>query len=97
MKGDFNMDSYNYKVVAKLRSDLSENERAAVLNEMEDLQSRLRIVKLDGDTYCKAQPIHGCDDFGAVAFFFSALKDMEKYFSQLEYYDLWGKRKRVAV
>lgn len=91
------MSGYNYKVVAVLKSDLSENERLSAVNEIKDLQSRLKIVNIDNVTYCKAQPINGQDDFGAVAFFFSALKDMKNYFSQLEYYDLWGDRKRVAV
>lgn len=93
----FDMDGYNYKVVAELKPDLSEKERISAEKEIKDLQSRLRIVNIDNVTYCKAQPIDGHDDFGAVAFFFSALKDMKWCFSRLEYHDLWGDRKRVAV
>ncbi len=63
------MNDYNYKVVAVLKSDLSENERLSAVNEIKDLQSRLKIVNIDNVTYCKAQPINGQDDFGAVAFF----------------------------
>lgn len=91
------MHDYNYKVIAVLKSDLPEDERISVVNEIKDLQRRLKIVNIDNVTYCKAQPINGYDDFGAVAFFFSALKDMKSYFSHLEYYDLWEDRKRVAV
>lgn len=91
------MENYHYKVVAELRSDLSENERKSTLNAIKELQKKLRIINIDSVTYCKEQPIKGYDDFGAVAFFFSALKDMKAYFSHLEYYDLWENRKRVAV
>ena len=91
------MNGYNFKVVAELRANLPENERISAVNEIKDLQSRLKIVNVDSVTYCKAQPINGYDDFGAVAFFFSALKDMKNCFSRLEYYDLLGDRKRVAV
>lgn len=91
------MNTYNYKVIAELRPDLPESERISAVNEIRDLQNRLKIVKIDNVTYCKAQPINGCDDFGAVAFFFAALKDMKNCFSRLEYYDLRGNRKRVAI
>jgi len=91
------MDNYNYKVIAELRPDLPENERKKAINAIQDLQKKLRIVNVDTVTYCKEQPIKGYDDFGAVAFFFSALKDMKDCFSHLEYYDLWEDRKRVAV
>jgi hypothetical protein len=91
------MEKYNYKVVAELRSDLPKNEWDIAVNTIKELQKKLRIVNIDDVTYCKEQPINGYDDFGAVAFFFSALKDMKGYFSHLEYYDLWEGRKRVAV
>ena len=61
------------------------------------MQNRLNIVNLNSITFCKAQPIKDCDDFGAVAFFYSALKDKKHYFSQLEFYDLRGERRHVAV
>jgi hypothetical protein len=91
------MANCNYKVVAELRPDLTETERNSVMKRIQDLQTRLAIVNLDNVTYCKAQPIKGHDDFGAVTFFYSALKDIKGCFSRLEYYDLWGDRKRVAV
>lgn len=91
------MEPYNYKVVAELRSDLPESERENAVSAIQGLQKKLRIINVDTVTYCKEQPIKGYDDFGAVAFFFSALKDMKNCFSRLEYYDLWEDRKRVAV
>lgn len=91
------MEYYNYKVVAELRPDLSETERYHAVNIIKDLQRKLRIVNIDPVTYCKEQPIQEYDDFGAIAFFFSALKDMKDCFSHLEYYDLWEGRTRVAV
>lgn len=91
------MENYNFKVIAELRKDLTENERISVLNEIENLRHRLKIISVDSITYYKEQPIHDYDDFGAVALFFSALKEIQGYFSRLEYYDLWEGNKRVAV
>lgn len=91
------MENYNFKVIAELRKDLTENERISVLNQIENLRHRLKIISIDNVTYCKEQPIHDYDDFGAVALFFSALKEIRGYFSRLEYYDLWEGNKRVAV
>lgn len=91
------MKDDDFKVIAKLREDLTESERESALKAIRDLQDRLRIISIDQVTYYKAQPIHDYDDFGAVTLFFSALKDMQKFFSKLEYYDLWEENKRVAV
>jgi hypothetical protein len=91
------MKSYNYKVIAELRHDLSNEERETALKIIKDLQNRLKIVNIDSITYCKKQPIKGYDDFGAVAFFFAALKDINFYFSRLEHYDLTEEKKRIAV
>lgn len=91
------MEYYNYKVVAELRPDLPESEQENAVNTIKDLQKKLRIINIDAITYCKEPPVKEYDDFGAVAFFFSALKDMKDCFSRLEYYNLWEDRKRVAV
>lgn len=91
------MAYYNFKVVAELRNDLTVNEKGVAMDKIDELQHKLKIVKVDETTYCKGQPIKDYDDFGAVAFFFSALKDMKEYFVKLEYYDLWEGNKRVAV
>jgi len=91
------MDKYNFKVVAELRSDLTENQRLEVSSKIGELQRRLKIVNIDNETYCKAPPIKDYDDFGAVTFFFSALKDLKEYFKRLEYYDLWEGDKRIEV
>lgn len=91
------MENYNYKVVAKLKSNLSEENRKIVTGKIEDLQKRLRLIKADEITYHKAAPIQGYDDFGAVTIFYCALEDMKEYFETLEYYNLWEDRKRVAV
>lgn len=91
------MADYNFKVVAELREDLTVNEKGVAMDKIDELQRKLKIVKVDDTTYCKVQPIEDYDDFGAVAFFFSALKDMKELFVKLEYYDLWEGNKRVAV
>lgn len=88
---------YNYKVVAKLKDDLTEEEKKAVTDRIEDLQKRLKIIKIDEVTYRKRGPIQEYDDFGAVTIFYCALEDMKEYFTMLEYYNLWEDRKRVAV
>ena len=91
------MDKYNFKVVAELRSDLTENQRLAVSSKIGELQQRLKIVNIDNETYCKEPPIKDYDDFGAVNFFFSALKDMKEYFKKLEYYDLREDDKHIEM
>lgn len=91
------MDDCNYKVVAVLRADLPEAESLRVRGEVAELMKRLRIVSIGGDAFCKEPPIRDCDDFGAVAFFFAALKDMRSSFSRLEYYDLRDGRCRKVV
>lgn len=91
------VEDYNYKVVVKLKSDLSETDREIVIGKIEDLQRRLKLIKSDDVTYHKAAPIHEYDDFGAVTLFYCALEDMKEYFERLEYYNLWENRKRVAV
>lgn len=91
------MENYNYKVVAKLRNDLSEEDKKIVMNKIEDLQRRLKIIKIDEETYRKKEPIQGYDDFGAVTIFYCALEDMKEYFESLVYYNLWEDRVRVAV
>lgn len=63
------MDDHNFKVVVKLRDDLSETQRFFVLQEIKALQDKLKIITVDDVTYYKEPPIHGYDDFGAVTFF----------------------------
>lgn len=89
---------YNYKVVAKLKDDLSEEKKNAAMSRIDDLQRRLKIIKIDEVTYRKQGPIQQYDDFGAVTIFFIALEeDLKECFESLVYYNLWEDRKRVAV
>jgi len=62
-----------------------------------EIKSKLKIVNIDDVTYCKAQPIKEYNDFGAVAFFYCALKDIKEFFEMLEYYDLEEGECSVAV
>lgn len=91
------MSNYNFKVVAELRSDLTDAQYEKAIKEIENLQNKFNIIKVDRITYCKAGEIKGHDDFGAVTFFFCKLKRIKEYFSRLEYYDLWEGDKRIAV
>ncbi len=91
------MSNYNFKVVAELRSDLTDAQREKAIKEIEILQNKFNIIKINDNTYCKAGEIKEHNDFGAVAFFFSKLKRMKEYFSKLEYHDLWEGDKRIAV
>lgn len=88
---------YNYKVVAKLKNDLPDDEKKNAIDQIQDLQEKLKIVKIDEVTYCKQAPIQQYDDFGAVTLFFCALEDIKEYFETLVYYNLWEERKSVAV
>ncbi len=91
------MNDYNYKVIAKLREDLSYNERQFIGEKIESLKQKMNIVKMGNDTYCKAQPIVNYDDFGPVGFFFVELGEFKEYFSKLEYYNMWRGEVDVAV
>lgn len=91
------MSDYNFKVVAELKSDLTDVQRENALKQIEAWQRKFQILKIDHETYCKAGLIKEHDDFGAVTFFFCKLKRMKECFSKLEYYDLWEGDKRVAV
>lgn len=91
------MENCNYRVIAVLREDLPEKERQRVKAQIADLMKRLHIVEQEKDCYCKEPPICGNDDFGAVAFFFAALKDMQGSFARLEHYDITAGKCRKAV
>lgn len=91
------MENYNYKVVAELREDLSEEERERALTEIEERQRKFKIVKIDGNTFCKAGAITGESDFGSVSFFFFSLEEIKAFFSKLEFYDIGEGEKRIAV
>lgn len=91
------MRQYNYKVIAQLRDDLSEQQYQAASSEIQMYQEKFGIIKIDYQTYCKAEGTENGSDFGAVTFFYVALEDMKEIFKKLEYYDLEEKSKRVAV
>lgn len=91
------MENYNYKVVAELREDLSEEERERALKLIEKWQKKFEVAKIDDTTYCKAGTVTGLDDFGPVTFFYSMMKRFKQYFSKLEYYDFDTEEKFVAV
>lgn len=88
---------YSFKVVAKLRNDLTEIQRNTILRKMEALQEKLHIIKIDSETFCKAGNIKEQEDFGAVTVFFCKLKRMKMYFDKLEYHDLYKGEIRVEV
>lgn len=78
----------NYTVSAKLRQDLTPEQRAAAIAKIEDLQRKFSIIRIDEETYCKAGSHEQQSDFGAVTFFFCVLKRMKEVFEKLEYHDL---------
>lgn len=91
------MTDYSYKVVAVLKDGLDIATAQAIQSEICDLKAKLHIQNLDTITYIKKQPYEKYQDFGAVAFFFCALKDKKDYFVKLEYYDLLGEKVKIAV
>ena len=91
------MNDYNYKVIAKLREDLSANVRQFIGEKIESLKQKMNIVKVGDDMYCKAQPIVNYNDFGPVGFFFVELGEFKEYFSKLEYYNMWRGEVDIAV
>ena len=91
------MNDYNYKVIAKLREDLSANARQLTGENIESLKQTMNIAKVGDDMYCKAQPIVNYNDFGPVGFFFVELGEFKEYFSKLEYYNMWRGEVDIAV
>lgn len=91
------MTEYSYKVVAVLKDSLGNEKAQEIQAEICDLKSKLHIQNLDAITYIKKQPYEKYQDFGAVAFFFCALKDKLDCFSKLEYYDLLDAKIKIAV
>lgn len=88
------MYRHSYKVIATIKPEISSEEQQIVHDRISDLTEKLRLKNIANDTYVKEIPFEKYQDFGAVAFFFCALKDMKEYFSKLEYHDLaFGKKK----
>ena len=88
---------YNFKVVAKLRDDLTDEEHKMAFERLTKWQRKYKMINIDEITYRKAGPIQNYDDFGAVAFFYCVLKDFKECFEKLEYYDFGEGIKRVAI
>ncbi len=90
------MNTYHFKVVARVREDLSEGQRAFIEKEMALWQEKFKLER-EGEAYYKAGEVRGLDDFGAVTVFYCKLKKRKEYFKALEYHDLWEGEKQVAV
>lgn len=91
------MSKYNFKVIAEIKSDLSDNDKKFILEQLSDYQKRFQIIRADDGCYYKNGIVNSQkDDFGPVTFFFCVLKRFSSYFSKLEYYDYTGKEVFVA-
>lgn len=88
---------YNYKVIAELRDDLSEEEKQFIDEKMSALMDKMGIIEIEDHTFCKKPPIEEFDDFGPVGFFYVEIRYLKKYFSKLEYYNLWRGETDIAV
>lgn len=83
--------NYNFKVIAEIKSDLSDNDKKFILEQLSDYQQRFNIIKADDGCYYKDGIVNSQkDDFGPVTFFFCVLEHFKNYFSKLEYYDYTG-------
>lgn len=91
------MENYNYKVVAELKSSLSESEKEFISGKIDELKQKMGIVYIGDNTFCKEPPISEYNDFGPVCFFSIELEKYKEYFSKLEYYDIWRGAKDIAV
>lgn len=91
------MENYNYKVIAELREDLTDEERTEAQAYIAKWQGKFELELVDGNTYRKAGVIKGHSDFGSVTFFFFKMEEIGRRFSKLEYYDLYEEEMIVAV
>lgn len=88
---------YNYKVVAKIKDDLSEKDRAFIVGKIKELMEKTGVENIGDDTFCKKPPVSEHNDFGPVCFFSIELEKYKTYFSKLEYYDMAEGERDIAV
>jgi hypothetical protein len=91
------MSDCNYKVIAELKPDLSDDDRLFINEKIDVLKSKMHIINVDNNTFCMEQPKREYEDFAPVGFFFVELEEFKNYFSKLEYYNLWRGEVEVAV
>lgn len=88
---------YNYKVVAEIKNGLSEEEKAFIIDKINELMEKTGVENIGNNTYCKRLPVSEYNDFGPVCFFSIELEKYKAYFSKLEYYDLVEGERDIAV
>lgn len=88
---------YNYKVIAKIKNDLPEEDREFIIGKMNELMEKTGVENIGDDTFCKKPPVAEHNDFAPVCFFSIELEKYKAYFSKLEYYDIAEGERDIAV
>lgn len=86
---------YDFKIIAKLRKDLSNKEKEKILKEIKRLKNILGVYQVNDSMYIRIR--QNDEDLGAACLFYLELKDEKQYFSKLEYYDYIDGETEIAV
>ena len=86
---------YDFKIIAKLRKDLSNKEKEKILKEIKRLKNILGVYQVNDSMYIRIRKNNR--DLGAACLFYLELKDEKQYFSKLEYYDYIYGETEIAV
>lgn len=81
--------NYNFKVVAQLRDDLTQEEREKAVHRIDFLKQKLRLIQLDTGEFVKGSPNEVYEDLGSVYLFYCGLADNKHWFSKLIYHNFY--------
>lgn len=86
---------YGFKIVARIKNNLSEEDKAYVENRIEHFKNLLDITKINDETYIR--PRKNNRDLGSACLFYVQLKKEKNFFGRLEYYDYINDEMEIAV
>ncbi|TRW28187.1 hypothetical protein FL857_01600 [Criibacterium bergeronii] len=86
---------YGFKIIAKVKDNLSQEEKVKILEKINDLKNKLDIYQLDDITYIRLRKNNR--DLGAACLFYIQLEKVKGDFSKLEYHDYINDEMEIAV
>lgn len=86
---------YGFKVIARIKEDLDQEERKRITEKIEYLKNALGIQQIDDETYIRVRTNNR--DLSSACLFYLELKDIKKFFTKLEYYDYIDDEMEIAV
>lgn len=89
------MENYRFKVVAKLKENLTVEEKKNAEDKILFLKDRLNLKEIEDCTYIVK--VNDNTAFAKAHLFFLELKDRKSYFSKLEYYDNFREKIQIGA